>query len=177
MNQTVDAIKRSRVDVWRIEGTERSSGEAMTAFVAGEIATKSYLANVLFRDIATETHRRMWLWSAFRIAADCGRGHTVAFVETDFAFYRRLYRRRAYWLPTWVQTELDADRLRELARRSGNIEKDVRRIQRSGFRPVISSNPRDLEDFFQEMYLPYARERFGAHLVCATLGEVQQAFG
>jgi hypothetical protein len=75
----------------------------------------------------------------------------------------RLWFRRGYLrAPEWIGVQLDQSR-RSLASalKSKSVREDRRRIRKYGLVYAISHKRRDFDDFYENMYVPYIRKRFG----------------
>jgi predicted N-acetyltransferase YhbS len=155
------AFEQTRVEVWMLTGSERRSGEPLQALIAGQLETKNYLAALLFEQPYTETHRRMWRWRALRKATARGSAHAIAFFDTTVRTYRHAQRGNVFWLRGWVRTELELARAAERIQRSDGIKSDVRRIHENRLACDTTADPQALEQFYWNMYAPYARQGFG----------------
>jgi hypothetical protein len=142
----------------------------MTAMIAGQLEAKHYLVDLLFRPPVTEEHRRKWVWQVLYAGRNPSRAVTV--LDTSLAWLRRFDRGRSYWLPSWVRTELDLADAEERMRLSDNVRRDVRRIRKNRFDYRVSTDERDLVDFYQGMYLPYASLRYGKHSIVMSYDEM-----
>ena len=150
-----------RVEVWVLVGTERRSGEPLEALIAGQLQTKNYLAELLFQPSYSEIHRRMWRWSVLRKATTRRSSHAMAFVDTDVRHSRQSEDVHVFWLRGWVRTELELARAVERIQRSDGIKSDVRKIQENGLSCDTTCDPIELELFYWDLYVPYARRGYG----------------
>lgn len=150
-----------RVEVWVLAGSERRSGEPLEALISGHLQTKNYLAELLFKPSYSETHRRMWRWNVFRKATARKSSHAIAFVDTNARHSRQSEGVNVFWLRGWVRTELELARAVERIQRSDGIKSDVRKIQENGLSCDTTCDPIELERFYWDLYMPYARQGFG----------------
>lgn len=150
-----------RVEVWVLAGSERRSGEPLEVLITGHLETKNYLAELLFQPSYSEKHRRMWRWNVFRKATARGASHAIAFVDTSVRNSRQSGDADVFWLRGWVRTELELARAVERIRRSDGIKSDVRKIQENGLSCDTTCDPAELERFYWDLYVPYARLGYG----------------
>jgi hypothetical protein len=69
-------------------------------------------------------------------------------------------------VPEWVGTRLTVpDNLEVLVRSSSNLQRDVRRIRRHKYEPVVSFGDEDIHVFYHSFYLPLSKARYGDLLV------------
>src|SRR5271168_1048107 len=121
------AVFRSlRVDVWKVEGTEKWSGLPVSMLCAANRLEKAYLLRLVTRDSVRETLLgRKWIWNVATLpqASDC----SLVVLAAQRRLVRFLHRKASFLIPAWVEMELElpADKLVKKT----SVESDLRRIR------------------------------------------------
>lgn len=156
-------IARNYPQTWRLEGRERVGGASLAILFAGQLENKNYLAHLAFASAPNEQPLgRHWLWRlAPRRRALDRAGVDVQIVELHDIQHRWLGSRFQFFVPIWVGSVLDLERVVARLRRSKNAKKDLRRIRKEGLFHEVTCDPNAFEYFYANMYLPYTKNRFG----------------
>jgi len=166
---------RYRLNAWVLEGAERTGGEPIRVLFVGQVENCNYLARVVFADGSIAVRpRRIWKHRAWQLLAASDSVYGLIFIQTlemppDYA-----YRRECYAIPSWVAGELDVAHALLTPRTSTSVKRDVRHVRSSRFAYRTTHDPRAIERFFLDMYLPYIRRTHGDGAVVATLDEFKR---
>jgi len=147
-------------------GTERHSGEALTLLYVGNGANLAFLLSTLFKQYAVQREfgsQNIWRAGAFverhRDAAD------LSVIDLPWPYESRFKdEHRVVELPAWVRQKLAFGRTwEEVAgkfRKSARGE-EMRKIRKYDLTYAASRDPDIINDFYDNMYLPHTRHRFG----------------
>jgi len=149
--------------VFRLSGLARCSGRRATILVAGHQPWIDYLPRRFFaeppdRELICKPPLRQLphLLSHMRTSADL----TIARVDriSIRLFFQQDYLRAPEWIGTSLR--LDEESL-ALAYSRKSVRHDRRKIRRHGMSWSVSHADEDFTFFYETMYAPYARHRFG----------------
>jgi len=88
---------------------------------------------------------------------------------------KRIFPQGYLAVPEWVGTRMTVpDNVDALVRSSSNIQRDVRRIRRQRFQPVVSLGDAGVESFYQGFYLPLSKARYQELLVVRTADDLRR---
>jgi hypothetical protein len=156
----VEWLRRLRVELWIVEGEERSSHLPLKVLCGLRGETKNYLLKLIFGDRYRQgCLGRFWLWKVLRAvppeAADC----SLVVVWTCGSHLKRFARTGDWFLlPEWVQGEMDLPRDAAATRRlRGNLQ----RVRQHGFQYEVTRDGQQFDDFYRNMYVPYTCKMFG----------------
>jgi hypothetical protein len=148
-----------RVKVWLIEGEEQHSHLPMRVLCGLRNETKNYLLKVIFGDCYRQRYLgRFWLWNVSRAipaASPC----SMILLWTCDAHLKRFARRNDWFLlPDWVLGEVDLPRDAAATRR---VRGALQKIRQNSLGFQVTRDPRQFDDFYSNMYVPYTRKTFG----------------
>lgn len=154
-------LRKLRLRVWLLEGHEKQSGIALRMLYAGHELNKNYLAYIAFRDGYRESRLgKAWIWS---IAGMAKAITDVALVvtETEEACWRRLGKRNDFYIPCWIDGEIDISRGDRLFRGNENLRDDLRKIRKYKLQYEITRDVDKFGYFYHHMYHPYITKVHG----------------
>ncbi len=156
-----ERLRKYRLNVWLLEGRERQSGNELTILYAGHALNKNYLSHIAYGDSCRETPLgKAWIWSVSRIA----KSHpAVALIvtETGEDYFRRFGGRDDFYIPCWIDGEIEFSRFNELMKHSENIKSDLRKIRKHGYQYEITRDKAKFDLFYHTMYRPYMLKAHG----------------
>lgn len=161
---------RLRVELWRVEGEEQHSHLPLSILcaVTDDDSEGHYVLQLIFGDsYRRQRLGRFWLWNlgkAISAASDC------SLIVLHLCDFHLKFARPGGWfqIPTWVLGEVDLPRK---AQANHKVSGDLRRIRRHELQGEITHDPQQFEDFYHNMHVPYANERFGN---CAQVGSYKR---
>ena len=152
-------LRAIRLEVWRVEGEERNSGLPLTILyaVGGEYQNKNYVLQLIFGESYRQRRLgRYWLSNVAKAIPASGCSLIVAEVCQSHLKFAGL----SHWflIPTWVFGEVDLPRD---AKATEKVSGDLRRIRRHALRCEVTRDPKQFDDFYYNMYVPYISRTFG----------------
>jgi hypothetical protein len=153
-----DWLRYVRVELWSIEGEERTSGLPLTILCGVTGVDRNYLLGLIFGPAYRERRLgRFWLWNlgkAIAAAPEC----SLVLVDACESHLRLAGRADWFLIPAWV---LGTVGLPRDAAATHKVNGDLRRIRRHGLVGEISNDPAQFDDFYHNMHVPYVAETFG----------------
>lgn len=161
LNRLREKLRKLRLHVWLLEGKEKHSGSELAILYAGHLLNKNYIAHLAFGDNYHESHLgKAWIWSVAGIARS---NPVVALVvtETEENYFKRFGRRDDFYIPCWIDGEIEFSRFNDLMKHSENIKSDLRKIRKKDYRYEISRDQDKFDLFYHAMYRPYILKAHG----------------
>lgn len=155
-----------------------ASGGSGTVAVAGAPGPAGYLARRFF----TGDPEREFLGDvpSWRLAAELERlRDSVDLVIARLDRVSATLFLGSAWVavPEWVGGVMSVpDDPWQFAQQSKSMQNNLRRMQRAGFRPLVSHDEQDFHEFFDRMYVPFTRNRHGAQAVLANRARMRRCF-
>ncbi len=146
--------------LWLVEGEEQNSHLPLCVLCGLRNETKNYVLQQIFGDHYRQRYLgRHWLWNlAKAIPPTCG-DCSMILVRTCAPHLKRFARGRAWFLiPEWVIGEISLPRD---AAATHKVERDLRKIRMRGLGFELTHDLQAFEDFYHNMYLPYATKTYG----------------
>lgn len=149
-----------RVNVFRLSGIEKHSGNSIVIYFGGIEPDLRFLAHMaLESDFNIEPLGRRFVWTVLRQRDDLSADLRITSVHRVWS--RWIADSKGFHIPRWVGVEVDLERSRELAENSKRLKWDMRKVTRKGYTYEVTRD-RDMYDYFYEhMYLPYISTVFG----------------
>ncbi|MDO8587681.1 MAG: GNAT family N-acetyltransferase [Armatimonadota bacterium] len=171
-------VRHRELELFSLTGT--TGGEPLRVLVADDGATLSYVKALAFED--EPDVKRVGKSGAFAAPGLAGAGADVVVVGAN-CMLSGLYARNGFTLvPKWVRlflptTEETYPRLYNFGRQTRKYFKwMLKKVKEEGFECDIVSDPSWLRVFYDDMYTPYAKSRFGELAVVHSLSEVRRKF-
>lgn len=156
-----EKARKYRMHVWLLEGREKHSGDNLVILYAGHALNKNYIAHLAYGDDHRETHLgKAWIWNVARIAKQF---QELAFIitETEESYFSRFGRSDDFYIPCWINGEIEFSRFNEIKKHSENIKSDIRKIHKHGYTFEISKSKSKFDLFYNTMYRPYIIKAHG----------------
>jgi hypothetical protein len=161
-------------EVFVLEGQEKNSGHPLTfAYAGAHPQILEYWAHTVLA--AGFRKYSLGRYSFMEVPDGVQRDHPDCnFLLMESHDLTRPYlKKQAFHIPEWVEMVLDISG--SVEKLFGNRRSDIQAwVQLSGFTFELARDPQQFDDFYNDMYLPYARERAGAseNSTCASLSEI-----
>jgi hypothetical protein len=158
-------------DVWILDGVEVSTKQPLKAMFAGSCIQKNYIANLAFDGACEELHigkkyLQQLYYSVMRNTFDCA----LAIIEGDFV-HRVIYQgARDFYVPIWLHGSTHIP-LREV---NLSLKSDIRRIRKNKLDYTITKAPDQLDDFYNNMYIPTVNARHDDRTIAMDYGQMMQ---
>jgi hypothetical protein len=180
MNPTLQVyaqFRRLRPEVWRVSGREPKSGLPISIclYVATE-ECRSYLLRVFFgSSYHAEFLGRVWLWNICKQISKGANGCSMAVAEMVQEHLRFIDATGGFVIPAWVTGELELPLASRVIRHK-SLQSDLRNIRQNCLEFEITRDPQRFEDFYQNMYVPHARNTFGEGALLSSKISVKNRF-
>jgi hypothetical protein len=152
-------LRLLRVELWLVEGEEKNSRAPLSLLCGVRGREKTYLLRLMFADgYRQHCIGRFWLWNLPKVIRCKGADCSMAVLEVSDSQRRFLRGDDYFFLPMWVQGDVDLPRDKVALRR---VKEDLRRIRRHALDFEVTTDPRKFDDFYHHMYLPSVTKSFG----------------
>ncbi len=164
-SQVYDALEwlyHLRVQLWLVEGEERHSHLPLSILCGLRGETKNYLLKLIYGDCYRQRSLgRFWLWNVVKAIPAAGSGCSMILLWTCDSQLRRFGRPSDWFLlPDWVLGEVALPRDAQATRK---VRGDLQKIRHHALRFEVTRDPRQFDDFYHHMYVPYTSRTFGNH--------------
>jgi hypothetical protein len=149
-----------RVELWRVEGEERTSGLPLSLLCAAAGTSKNYVLDLIVKEPYLQRRLgRFWLWNLAAAAGKAGADCSLIVVDTDHSHLKFADSDDWYLVPLWLFGEAD---LPYDAHVSSKRKSELRRrIRRQGYEFEVTRDRERFDDFYYNMYVPYIKETHG----------------
>jgi hypothetical protein len=167
-------LRNLRVDVWCVEGEEQNSHLPLSVLCTLTAEDKNYGLYVIFGDSYRQRYLgRFWSWNLAQASAAASPECSMILREISESNSTFSHSSDGFFIPMWLLGEVDLPRT---AVASHKVSGDLRRIRRHGLCGEITRDPKHLDDFYFNMLVPYATQRFGVCADLASYERVRRAF-
>lgn len=150
-----ETLRRYYPRVWLLEGQERHSGEALTILYAGHELNRNYLAHVAYGGRCRQRSLgRAWLWSLPRLARRQASPGLIV-TETEEDYFERAGGRDDFYIPHWIDGEVDIAGGERSLRVGESLRDDLRKIRKFGLQYEVTGDAARFDHFYTHMYQPY----------------------
>ena len=169
---------RSRFPVVRLSGRTQRDGHHGSIIVAGRQPAATYLAEFIFASPPECTVLgNVPLWALPRMLASLTPSVDLVIGRVDTLsarlFFDSNYLHAPEWVELWLTVPADLSSLTTGYHNKG-LKKDLRRVTRNGITCELSQSQADLEVYYHDFYVPYARLRFGAYSQLTSLAVLRR---
>ena len=152
--------REQRLNVWRLEGKERCSNEPLNILYAGHELNKNYISYLAYGTGCKETYLgRAWIGKMIKSALRSD-GDQFFIIETAERDYDRFNMPGSFYIPCWVDGEIDLDQFDALVR-GESVRGDMRRISKYGLHFEVTKDRDKFKLFYHQMYKPYILNAHG----------------
>jgi hypothetical protein len=169
---------RSRFPVVRLSGRTERNGHHCSIIVAGRQPAATYLTEFIFASPSESTVLgNVPLWALPRLLTSLTPSVDLVIARVDTLSAQLLFDSNHLHAPEWVELWLtvpaDLSSLTTGYHNKG-LKKDLRRVARNGITCELSQSEADLEVYYHDFYVPYARLRFGTYSQLTSLAVLRR---
>lgn len=157
-------IKVLRLELWIITDDENLRKQKLIIIYAGikyyeKDKNKNWLINIAFDGSYSENYiGPKWLWQISKSVKELGNNCALMFIEIPRQF-RLFYRKKKYFLvPTWIEGEINLSSITS----NKSLKHDLSKIRQNKLEFEVTKDLSQLDNFYYNMYLPFASKRWGA---------------
>jgi hypothetical protein len=174
IRRNIEWVKMER---WLLRGTEIHSGEKLTILYTGVSINKNYFAGVVFGNDYTEEYlgksRIRMLSERFNENRE---KFSIIVTEGLKIFGKRLLNKGYFYIPGWVQGNIDLpDDYCDIFKNK-RIKRDLNRIKRSSYSYEITGDISDFNRFYFDMYVPLMQSQHGEAAIIRTYDDMRRKF-
>ena len=156
-------VHKLRINIWIISGKD-SLEIPLSIIYAGSEKHKNYIASLAFNSSYSEIHiGRTWLWNLISIIMKRSHDCSLLVLETKVKkTFCRLYKdQKSFFIPSWVNGEVDISADISLLTKKEKLNSDVRKIRKNNLQFEVTNDECQFENFYNSMYLPYINKAHG----------------
>ncbi len=145
-----------RLKLWIITGEEALSKQNLVIAYAGMEKNKNFWIKLAFNGLHTEKYvGRIWFWKNSDTINK--RNYNCSLTVTDLmkAFYKLLRKSNSFFIPSWIDGDVDISEENALLYKCGSIKSDIRKIRKYDLKFEINNEFTQLDNFYYQMYQPY----------------------
>ena len=167
-------LRGLRVELWLVEGEERTSGLPLSIACAVRGENKKFLLGTVFGGTFRQRSLgRFWLWQLARAlpatATDC----SLMVLELTDSYLGFAKGSDWFLIPAWVIGKADLPRDAAALRK---VSRNLRRLRRHAFQYEVTRDSRQFDDFYYNMYVPYITERHGPEADLSSYEDLKTGF-
>ncbi|MCG8691647.1 MAG: hypothetical protein MI806_10600 [Minwuiales bacterium] len=157
------ALAWRRLGLARVQGRCAASGRTATVVVAGESPVNNYILQTVF-DGATERTPlgRCWLGALPKRLRDLEQDADLLIARVETGVSEWLFGDTGLRLPESIDARIAVPGPDERWPPTHSARSNTKRVVRNALTWSISRDPADFDLFYDEMYVPFVRDRFGA---------------
>jgi hypothetical protein len=170
-------LRRLRPEVWIISGEERNSHLPLSIcyysvtneqrfHLQGRIFGESFQAGFV---------GHAWLWNAFTRPPEAARDCSIIVAEVHEKHLKWMGPKGGLVIPTWIPGYAQLSRGPEVMKHY-SIKNVLRKIRQQNLEYEATLDPKAFEFFYERMYLPYARNRYGEGAFIGSREELKGSF-
>lgn len=160
-------VSYRRLSVYVLIGNEKNSGNKLSILFMGKEIPLFYLSKTLFNDkVEKKKIDEISIWHVNKFLKSYKNNVDMVIINTD-RFYSSIIRKFcSVIIPEWISFLLDTSRpLQEIEKSfSRGARNDVKRIKKIGYCYEISDDPDMLLFFYNRMFLPYIKMKYGSEI-------------
>jgi hypothetical protein len=171
---------RLRQKITLYEGEVKETGHRLSLVHIGDVNRSRAFIETLFGHIPEPKRLgSRFYWSAPREVPSAWRPCDILLVETNRLCAGRSRRAGFFTIPEWVEfgRKVVADPSLRYHGASKSLKSDLNKIHGSQFNVAITRDIRDFDAFYDTMYLPHARLRFGKSAIIKKRRALAKDFG
>ena len=170
-------LRRLRPEVWIVSGNERSSHLPLSVCIyAATTENRIYLQNLIFgSSFQARFVGRTWLWKVLTKTPRAAVGCSLVIADVHERHLSLAGAKAGVVIPAWVRGYVDLPRGPEVMNRD-SVKDIQRRIRRLGLEFEVVRDLKSFEYFYQNMYLPYSKGRYGDGAVLKTKEDIKADF-
>jgi hypothetical protein len=165
-----------RPQVWSIEGEVCGSPLTISVCLYSTTAQfRNYAGNLIFGTSFRSSYLgSAWVWNTQKVPKGAS-GFAMVISETDRPFLRLLSAGCGVLIPAWVQGEAVLPRTHR-EKQQLSAKNRYRKIRQHSLDFEITHDQRLFDDFYDNMLLPHAKQRFGDSAQVSTRVDAQADF-
>lgn len=176
--KSLNLLNKFRFDVWIISGVDPHIEQSFKVLYSGQPKNKYYLGELAFGDSYNELFiGRMWIWTLAFMVLKNRRDYAFMFFETRESLCRFLNHKNIYFVPDWVNAEIDLSMdMESRSRLNRSAKYNVKKIKKNKLEYKLSRENSHFDHFYKNMYLPYIRKRHHKQAVFRKYEEMKNSF-
>ena len=165
-----------RCSAMLLKGKTRKEELPVTVLYVGRKHNDTYILNVIFSSFETAVEKKTTLWSFRRAVRQLQPEADLTLYDIGWPYHGWINRHGEFLeMPDWVNMSIYLGDTWEETRQQFHHtlrRQDLRHIRIQDYRPDYTSDPRDIADFYERMFMPFMKSKHGAAMVKANKGQM-----
>jgi hypothetical protein len=158
-------VRGFRSELWIVEGQQHTSGLPLSILCGLKGESKTYVLDMIFGDTFSQRRLgRYWWWNLHK-AMSKAPGCSLIVLDSDVSHVKFAPGGDWFLIPVWLLGAVDLPYEKNVHNRLRTKIRSI--IRRQSFEFEVTRDPRQFDDFYHNMYVPYARLTYGK---CARVG-------
>jgi hypothetical protein len=163
------SIRRLHVEGLIAQGSEKHSDHSLRSLYIGHYDNFAFIHNLLYKEFSVMgTHSRIPVTAVRRVVKQHCNSVDVVILDLELLFCRLLGTNDFLTIPQWIRQKFTIpntwgevlDKFRRNTKKT-----DLRKVRKYGFSYRISRKEEDFHAFYDELYVPYLKKRFGDEVI------------
>lgn len=152
----------SKLDLWILNGEEITSHQELSIAYAGTEVNRNYLIKLAYDNSFNEKYLgRVWLWKIFNVVREKSPNCSLMVIGANKLLWRWFRKRTYFNVPFWVSSLADTSGDTSLLWGGKDVKNAIRKVRNNKLSFEITQDPSRFDDFYYEMYRPYAMATYG----------------
>jgi hypothetical protein len=162
-----------------LAGEERITGTKLSVLAAGNFKNKAKDMSYLIRSVLREHSSQRsagaeWVWRLSRQAQQQD-ADLIIVAGLPYSVYRLMKFPKAFFVPRWIDVELDFQAAWERLRTSTYLRKELKKIQTHHFEYEVTRDAELKQLFYHRMHVPYITNRFGESAILRSYSTMMES--
>lgn len=175
----INNFKRKIIfDAWSISSKQHSDECIRVLFIGkGDELDKNYFRSLIFNENYDENYLgKVRIWRIFFFFWRFRKNHDLIIIKTKMNICNIFKSKKRFVIPNWISCEIDIGCDFGSQSISKSLKNNFRKIKRSNFGYTITKDPLDFNFFYNDMYLPYIKNRHGNLGLEISLEKMKRSF-
>jgi hypothetical protein len=167
-----------RLNLWIIKGEEKTTKQEMQIMYFGRDFSRYYVKDLVFNNITEEKCMgKKWIWSTLKIAGKNYTNSSLLIAETGDFLAKILKDKQEFYLPCWIQGEMEIhSNIENPYRRNKSLKNDFRKIFKYNLSYELTNEQAQFNLFYHDMYVPFATKRYREKAKITDYYELKMSF-
>ena len=172
-HRVLTGLRALRFSSFELIGPARGSGNTLRVLIAGNESFRHYFKGLAFAGPVVE--RDLGRTTPWKIRSDGRNGrHDLVIFRSHRALADINFFGSGFFVPEWLSGETNLDAQRQAAESSRSRKRDLRQLDKNEMHYTVTRKVRELDFFFNEMYVPHIRRAHGAGALLMGYDQMMQ---
>jgi len=158
----LNILKNIFFEVSILTGEEKNSGETISILICGNKRTLYYIPKRIFSgNYSVNKLGKFPIWKIKKLVSENEDNVDLIFLNIDCFLRHFLENNDFFIIPEWIDMEVDTSRpLGHIYNNfSHGAKRDIKKIEKFGFDYEVTKDPKKIDNFYYNMFLPHINEK------------------